>query len=298
MDTVAADTSYYQVPLDRSYPHKWWMGRISDGSWIDPLFQANYATAKAMVAESRLAGFTFYVVFRPGQAVATADAVRAALKGAPHPKLSLELDLESWDGQITGNHSTEIIQLRAMLASVLANNLARVGRYGNRGDLSMLQPSPPPGIVTRVAAYTSQRIPGYPAQQYTDGSDRWPVPAGLPRSSQPFGRCDHNVFWGRSPVQVAALYGTPYAPVETPSTTKPTPIPAAVSQEADVFVRFINSGPKNNNYAVYLVSGGTLIYIDALTYGWLGKPPVHNMDLRSNFWKLPVVPGTSDFRGK
>jgi hypothetical protein len=102
------------------------------------------------------------------------------------------------------------------------------------------------------------------------------------------------------PWNLAAVFGEkPTSTPATPITPKPAPVPASVTGEDDMtFIRFVNSGKKNNENAVYALTGNTLTWIDALTYGWLGKPPVHNMDLRSQFWKLPVTPGTPDLRGK
>jgi predicted chitinase len=67
---------------------------------------------------------------------------------------------------------------------------------------------------------------------------------------------------------------------------------------APLCIYFINSGAKNNPNAVYAVVGSELLYLNPPTYQWIGSPPAHAMDLRSSYWKLPVVPGTPDYRGK
>lgn len=79
---------------------------------------------------------------------------------------------------------------------------------------------------------------------------------------------------------------------------KPPAAPAGGDQEDDMLcIKFINSAPANPN-AVYLVSGGVLLYLSPADYGWLGKPKVKAVDKRSVFWRLPVAAGTPDFRNK
>jgi hypothetical protein len=293
MGTIFTDTSYYQTVVTNSYPHPFISFRIADGTFVDPVFKSNYAWSKAQPA-SKLLGILGYYVFRPGLSVASQYQLIVNTVGAPDKRLAIMIDIESWGGQIGGNHSAEINDLATRLGRWLGSN-SRVTVYGNQNDLRNIYPNRNNAFRLVVASYGSvmPQVPNQIAWQYSDGKDRWPVPAGFPRATAPFGSCDHNY----SPLAPDALAKSLGLVVATPPVITPI-VPGALSLEEDVFIRFINSGPKNNNFAVYQVSGGYLIYIDSFTYGWLGKPAVHAMDLRSNYWKLPVAPGTPDYRGK
>jgi hypothetical protein len=293
MGTLFTDTSYYQTVVNSSYPHPFISFRIGDGNFIDPVFKPNYAWSKAQPA-SKLLGILGYYVFRPGLSVAAQYQLIVNTVGAPDKRLAIMIDVESWSGQIGGNHSAEINDLATRLGRWLGS-YNRVIIYGNQNDLANIYPYRNNAFRLVVASYGSvmPKLSNQIAWQYSDGEDRYPVPAGFPRATAPFGRCDHN-YSPLDPVALAKSLG-----LVTPAVITPHSQPAKeISLEEEVFIRFANSGVKNNPNAVYQVSGGYLIYIDVYTYGWLSKPPVHAVDVRSTYWKLPVAPGTPDLRGK
>jgi len=86
------------------------------------------------------------------------------------------------------------------------------------------------------------------------------------------------------------------APVVKPS--KPAP---QTFQGEDMFIRFVNAGPDNDEKAVYYVAGDHLLMLhghagtDDLDMGWI-QPIVKGGDSRSAFFKLPIVAGTPDGR--
>lgn len=97
----------------------------------------------------------------------------------------------------------------------------------------------------------------------------------------------------------AAAIGAWWAPGTAPESAGAKPLVVKKPWEEDMqFIRFINSGPKNNNFAVYQVVGDKLLYINPLTNGWLGKPKPLVVDKRSSYWLMPMVAGSPDFRGK
>lgn len=191
MATVACDISEFQPLVDQSYPYRWLILRCCDGGYVDRHLDHNLAWAVAAKANRRLDGFAVYVVYEPGQNNTILHNLNAA---AVPTDCTIMIDVESWDGKIRGDHSTEINQLVAALAQRQAGARDRVWCYGNRGDLASIYPSRPGWLGVVVASYGVPTVtldgPGrLVGHQYTDGTDTVP---GLPSSSPPFGRCDHN----------------------------------------------------------------------------------------------------------
>lgn len=223
MPTVWSDVSYYQNPLNDSYPHRWVSIRACDGTFIDPNFAQNHAWVRNAAKAGKIAGYTVYCVYRPG-----VDVLAVLKQQIPKPDkyLTVMVDVESWDRQVAGNHSAEITALCRSIADWLGSR-KRVLAYGNQNDLAELFPHRPDWLRLVVAGYGSQRpdVPGMIAWQYTDGSGRFPMPAGLPDSSPPFGACDHNIAPDYNPQELAAALGVgkviPPAPVPVPDTPKP-----------------------------------------------------------------------------
>jgi hypothetical protein len=219
MPTIWADVSKWQdATADNTYPHRWISFRACDGTYIDPKFVQNHQWAHAAAKAGKLTGYTVYCVYRPGVDVL---AVLQGLMPKPDKYLTVMVDVESWDGQITGDHSADIAALCQSVADWLGSR-DRVLAYGNQNDLANLFPHRPSWLRLVVASYGSQRptVPGLVAWQYTDGSGRWPMPAGLPDSSPPFGKCDHNIAPDYTPKELASLFGVGKvipAPVPTPA---------------------------------------------------------------------------------
>lgn len=196
----ACDVSEFQVPVTDTYPHRWLIFRACDGDYRDHNAAQNLAWCKKAKAAGKLDGYTLYSVYRPGQNSAILDTLDAL--GVPKD-CHLMIDAESWGNAITGNHSPEINSLADRLAA--RNGRGNVWGYANRGDYASVWPSRPSWLGLVVASYGSSK-PSSPGPgplvgwQYSDGQDSNPVPAGAPRSSAPFGRCDHNqLFVGAAP---------------------------------------------------------------------------------------------------
>jgi hypothetical protein len=218
--TFATDTSYYQAPVDDTYPHPWVIFRGCDGTFVDPLFSKNYAWACKAAAAGKIVGFTVYAVYRPG-----IDIVQQikGIVGVPDKHLTVMIDVETWGGQIGGNRSSEITRMAEGFASWLGSR-KRVLAYANRGDFAVLFPSRPSWLKLVVAGYSSVQpvFPNMIGWQYSDGEARWSVPAGYPRSTPPFGACDHNVFPFHTPQQLAVALGVAEARMTPkPATRRP-----------------------------------------------------------------------------
>ena len=219
-DTLYADVSYFQKPVDDSYPYKVLCIRSNDGTFRDPNFAQNYAWCVKAVDSGRMEFFIVYAYWRPnwqqtGQTLM--DMVTQA--GGPHPRMAVMLDVES-GGNPGGDQSDGINRMYWQLADWLGDK-ARVIGYGNTSDLNALWRTKPDGIRLVVAGYG--KLPTYPgmvAHQYTDGRG---YGGGLPEGADPFGNCDMNAANGLTPTAFAAACGIG-APVVTPPAGQPQPV--------------------------------------------------------------------------
>ncbi len=215
-DTFWADVSYYQAPVNDSYPHPVLAFRSNDGTYRDTACAHNLDWSKGAADSGKLACFIVYLVYRQNWQ----DTLNTCISmiGAPHPKMAVMIDVESWGGQIGGDQSDGINRLYWGLADWLGNK-AKVIAYGGTSDLDTLWPTKPDGVRLVIANYG--RNPDYPgrfAHQYTDGQG---YGGGLPEGAPPFGNCDMNCADNMSPADVAAVLGigtTPASPA-TPTTT-------------------------------------------------------------------------------
>ncbi|WP_286174660.1 hypothetical protein [Mycobacterium sp. DL99] len=208
-DTLFADVSEWQRPVDDTYPYQVLSIRVSDGTYRDHNFAANYAWMRSALDSGRLVFGIVYTYCRPNWQ-ANADTVRSMIEanGGLHPRVALMLDVEQ-GGNPRGDGSDWINRMYWNLAGYTGNR-ARIIGYGNVGDLNNMWPTKPSGIRLIIAAYGSNPdYPGKVAHQYTDGRGFSP---GLPQGAPPFGSCDMNSADGLNPVQFAAACG-----VSTPS---------------------------------------------------------------------------------
>ena len=221
-DTIYADVSEWQRPVDNSYPYRVICIRSNDGTHCDEKWSTNYQWCKNRCDEGALDFFIVYFVWRQNWQE-TINTLRAQV-GTPHPKMAIEIDIESWGGQITGNQSDGLNATYRQLGAWLGNQ-QRVGAYGNSGDLNGLWPTKPPGMWVRLAAYGSNpAYPGKISHQYTDGSG---YAGGLPEGAKPFGVCDMNSADGLSPTAVAARCGISIGVAPEVPAAQPTLVPAA-----------------------------------------------------------------------
>jgi hypothetical protein len=203
-DTLFADVSEFQPVVDDSYPYEVLSIRVSDGTYQDHNFAANYAWMRKALDDGRLEFGIIYTYCRPNWQ-ANADTVRAMIdaNGGLHPRVALMLDVEQ-GGNPTGDGSSWINKLYWNLADY-AGSPARIIGYGNIYDLTAMWRTKPDGLRLIIAGYgNNPPYPGKVAHQYTDGSG---YGGGLPEGAPPFGNCDMNSADGLTPVQFAAACG-------------------------------------------------------------------------------------------
>lgn len=184
--------------------------RSADGTYQDHKFVTNLALGKHACDTGRLACIGDYFVFEDNWQ-ATLSTFKQQI-GKPHPKMFLVIDLETWGGKITGDHSRQVNAVRGELIRWLRSNRGPITRavdailgrqhkrvlvYGNVGDLTTLFPRRPRGLRYIVAAYGSNPdFPGKIAHQFSDSYTADGLPAG-----------DINSADGLSPLQFAAKVG-------------------------------------------------------------------------------------------
>jgi len=201
-DTLYADVSEWQRPVDDSYPYRVIAIRSNDGTYRDKNWASNYAWCKRRCDENALVFFIVYFVWRQNWQQ-TVDTLKN-LVGQPHPRMAVMIDVESWQGQIIGNQSDGLNNAYRAVADWLGDR-RRVIAYGNRGDLNSLWPYKPVGLRIVLASYGSN--PGYPgkiAHQYTNGEG---YGGGLPEVCPPFGKCCMDSADGLTPEQYATACG-------------------------------------------------------------------------------------------
>lgn len=214
-NTLFADVSEFQVPVNDSYPYRVLSIRVSDGTYRDHNFARNYAWMRSALDDGRLTFGIVYTYVRPATWQSNAATVQAmfAENGGLHPRVSLMLDVES-GGNPGGDQSDPINRLYWNLAEWCGNRSRIIG-YGNVYDLNRLWPTKPDDIRLIIAAYGSNPpYPGKVAHQYTDGNG---YGGGLPEGCPPFGRCDMNSADGLTPQQFASACGIGPRPAQPPS---------------------------------------------------------------------------------
>lgn len=201
-DTVFADVSEWQRPIDDSYPYQAVTIRSNDGTYRDKNWAQNYRWCRQAADSGRVACFLVYFVWRPNWQQSL-DTFKDMV-GQPHPRMAAMIDLESWGGQIQGDQSDEVNQTYQELAQFMGDARRVVG-YGNVFDLNALWPHKPDNLRLVVAAYgRNPQYPGKIAHQYTDGKG---YGHGLPEGAPPFGNCDMNSADGLNPGQLAIALG-------------------------------------------------------------------------------------------
>lgn len=200
--TLYADVSEWQSPVNSDYPYSVLCFRSNDGTYRDKNWSRNYGWAINASNSGALEFFIVYFVWRQNWQD-TVNTLKAQV-GAPHPKMVVMIDVESWGGQISGDQSSGINGAYSAVASWLGDPQRVIG-YGNVGDLNGLWPTKPAGIRLVLAGYGSNPdYPGKIAHQYTNGTG---YGNGLPEGAAPFGNCDMNSADGLSAADFAAACG-------------------------------------------------------------------------------------------
>ncbi|MFD6156940.1 hypothetical protein ACFWF7_04320 [Nocardia sp. NPDC060256] len=224
VDSLFADVSEYQVPVDDSYPYQIFSLRSNDGTYQDHNFYENYAWAAAAADAGRIACFIVYLYWRPNW-LDTVDTHRSMIgqAGGPHPKMISMIDVES-GGNPGGDQSDGINRAYWRLVDWLGSTQRVIG-YANRSDFNSMWPVRPDGLRVIAAGYGSNpHLPGQIAHQYTDGRG---YGGGLPEGAPPFGNCDMNSADGYSPHDFADACGV--------SDVAPDPV-------ADIWIDFMGVG--------------------------------------------------------
>lgn len=205
MDSLFADVSEFQCPVDDSYPHQILSLRSNDGTYQDKNFAANYRWAAAAADAGKLACFIVYMYWRPNwQDTINTHMQMVKSVGGPHPKMITMLDVES--GGNPDNDQSAGINATFQAAANWLGDPRKVIGYANTGDFGTMWPSRPAGLRVIGAGYGSNpMLPGQIAHQYTDGQSDYGQ--GLPFTCPPFGSCDMNCADGLSPQQFAAACG-------------------------------------------------------------------------------------------
>lgn len=207
-NTFFNDISNYQAPVNNNYPYFWLSFRCSVGyTQTDTNLAANLAWAKANSGPGkRMAGFTFYHVYYPNNADAQIAWIKSRI-GDPGRFSVFMMDIESWGGTISGNHSAEINYIFTAIVAWLGGDWRRVWAYGNAGDLASIYAQPNAAVNIVIAGYSATE-PGrkHLIWQYAGGGNN-PAPAGFPLTGM-WGKIDYNVAHITS-VQLAAACGLP-----------------------------------------------------------------------------------------
>ncbi|MGH3644383.1 MAG: hypothetical protein ACRDUX_35815 [Mycobacterium sp.] len=203
-DTIYADVSEWQVPVDDRYPHRVLCIRSNDGDHRDRNWATNHPWCKRRCDVGDLDFFIVYFVWRRNWR-RTVDTL-VDMVGQPHPRMAVMIDVESWSGSITGDQSDGINRAHGAVADWLGERRRVIG-YGNVGDLNRLWRVKPVGLRLVIAAYgNNPTYPGKVAHQYTDGKG-YGNGTTLPNGAPPFGNCDMNSADGLNPLQFAAACG-------------------------------------------------------------------------------------------
>lgn len=215
-DTLYADVSEFQVPIDDSYPYRVVCIRVDDGTYQDHKFAQNYAWVRKALDDGRLTFAILYTFVRAATWESNAATFKHCVEasGGLHPRCVIMLDVEAQGCH--GNSSADINHLYRSLADY-AGDRKRIIGYGNVNDLNACWPRKPDGIRLVVASYGNN--PSYPdkvAHQYTNGQG-WG--GGLPEGAPPFGKCDMNSADGLTAEAFAKACGI--ETVDAPITPKP-----------------------------------------------------------------------------
>nr|WP_238846213.1 hypothetical protein [Nocardia terpenica] len=224
VDSLFADVSEFQVPVDDSYPYQIFSFRSNDGTYQDHNFAQNYAWAAGAADSGRIACFIVYMYWRSNwQDTINTHMSMVGDAGGPHPTMISMLDVES-GGNPGGDQSDGINRAYWGLTNWLGSTPRVIG-YANAADFDGMWPTRPDGLRVIGAGWGSNpNLPGQIAHQYTNGQG---YGGGLPEGAPPFGNCDMNSADGLSPQDFANICGVGSVSVD--------PV-------ADMWIQFMGTG--------------------------------------------------------
>lgn len=234
-DTLFADVSEFQCPVNDSYPYKVLSIRSNDGTYRDHNFAANYQWCVRACNEGRLEFFIVYFYWRPGSGDIDTHIAMVQEQGGPHPRMVSMMDIEHGDGNPDSDQSSELTAEYHRLQTWLGNEERVIG-YANVGDERTMWQFKPPHVPFILAGYGSNPTdPGVRklAHQYTDGTGFSP---SLPQGCSPFGHCDMNSADGLSASQFAAAcgIGAPSAPSQPSPTGEGFPMALSATEQVNM----------------------------------------------------------------
>jgi len=189
-------SEWQSATYNAGYPYQFAAYRVCLGtSYVDKKIGGNtgWCHANAGPGKQLTLGHCGYLVWYPGNEQTQADLFFNLAQVDDH--FTAMIDVESWGGQIGGDHSNQITALADILAGKLSRQRVKV--YGNSGDLNSIYPNRPSWLGVIKAGYSSVAPPGpWDGWQYSDGSTQWPAPPDWPRAAPPAGPSDHNAFLG------------------------------------------------------------------------------------------------------
>lgn len=213
-DTVYMDGSEWQRKLpDETYPYPVIQWRTNDGTHADRLWPGFLAWVNGPWARRRIVCYGAYFVWEP-QAPHGLDLFQQAVGRRHRRRMFVVVDVESWGGRITGDHSKVISQTREAVIAFLhglrpgwqrrgplgrmyaAADRRRVLIYGNASDLATIDPHRGDAQVILANYDANPPLPHHLVHQY---SDKYPVP--------PWGPVDINSADGLSPRRFARAVG-------------------------------------------------------------------------------------------
>lgn len=213
-DTLFADVSEWQRPLDNSYPYPVLSIRSNDGTYRDRHFARNWDTARRMLDSGKLRALIVYAVVYPSTWQSSLQT-HIDMQGENRPDVVTMCDAESWGGKIRGDQSDGFNRFvwgaSDWRGTHIEGRPRRVCGYLNTNDQHIWQTRPPIGWIVpsygrapRFELRTADLRAAMIAHQYTDGGG-WGH--GLPEGCPPFGPCDMNAANGRDPEQLRAALG-------------------------------------------------------------------------------------------
>lgn len=205
-DTIFADVSEFQVPVNDSYPYAVLSIRSNDGTHRDGNFAANYQWCVNACNTGKLTCFIVYYYWRPGETGLSTHMAMVNAQGGPHPQMVSMIDLESGGNPDSDQSSTLNDEYRQLVAWHAGIDKRVIG-YANLGDERTMWQAKPVDLEWILAGYGAN--PSDPsivklAHQYTDGTG---FSSNLPQGASPFGNCDMNSADGLDPSAFAAACG-------------------------------------------------------------------------------------------